>query len=283
MLKNRNEESMEDSDWRTIKLVIAGMTGFFAIVILVLAATGNLVSASQVIQEAIYKGTGTIDVEILGENQNARAAAHNSKDIDIRYSKSSISTQYEGTTDKLTITYSVTGDGTRWTKFKYQAEGANAGDSADFNKINGSFEASGTSVISVSENGDVSFDSVTSAEEGNYTFRAKFYDISDGAMRPTSGETVIGYGNLSVWRHINKTDIKTSEDWLKLCADLNKDMILDPTVPSGTYIVPDGYYVNKAKQLIKIPDGQTYLDGELVTLPAGYELDDGKLVKNSDT
>ncbi len=270
---------MDGSDWRTIKLIIAALFGFLAIIIVVLAATGNLVSASQMIQEAVYKGTGTIDVEILGENQNARAAAHNSQDIDIRYSKSSISTQYEGTTDKLTITYSVTGDGTRWTKFKYQAEGANAGDIADFNSINGNFEASGTSVISVSENGDVSFDSVISAEQGNYTFHAKFYDIADGAMRPTSGESVSGYGNLSIWRHINKTDIKTYEDWLELCATVNKDVISDPSVPDSIYLVPDGYYVNKAKQLIKIPEGQAYLNGELVTLPEGYKLEGEKLVK----
>lgn len=270
---------MEDSDWRTIKLVIAGVFGALFILIAILAATGNLVSASQLIQEAIYKGTGTIDVEILGENQNARAAAHNSKDIDIRYSKSSISTQYEGTTDKLSITYSVDGDGTRWTKFHYSNEGANAGDSADFNGINSSFEASGKSVISVSDAGDVSFDSVVSAEEGNYTFRAKFYDISSGSMRPTSGETVIGYGNLSVWRHINKTEeVKKPKDWLELCATVNKDMILDPNA-SGLYLVPDGYYVDKTKTLVKIPDGQAYLDGELVKLPEGYELVDGKLVK----
>lgn len=69
---------MEDSDCRTIKLVIAGIFGALFIIIAILAATGNLVSASQLIQEAVYKGTGTIDVEILGENQNARAASHNS-------------------------------------------------------------------------------------------------------------------------------------------------------------------------------------------------------------
>lgn len=254
---------MEDSDYRTIKLFMVALMAVGTLTLGLLVVTGNFGNASQFIQEAIYKGSGTLDVEILGEDQNARAAAHNSKNIDIQYKVTSDTNSYGESNKYMKVDYSVDGDGTRWTKFHYQSEAAGAGDMADFNSINGSFEASVTSTISVSDTGDVSFDSVVSAEEGNYMFRAKFYNIEDGAIRPTSGETVIGYGNFSIWRHINKTQIKTSNDWLQFCIDLNRDMILDESVPSGTYLVPDGYYVDEKGILYKIPEGYKYINDSL--------------------
>jgi hypothetical protein len=40
-------------------------------------------------------------------------------------------------------------------------------------------------------------------------------------------------------------------------------MILDTSVPSGTYLVPDGYYVDEKGILYKLPDGYKYVNDSL--------------------
>lgn len=249
---------MDSSDYRTIKLFMAALVGVGVLVIFLLSITGNFGTASQLLQEAYYKGTGTIDVDILGEDQSSRMMAQNSEGVDISYKKTE-----SPVVKLLEVNYEVDkGDGSRRTKFIYQAEGANTGGNIFVDKINGSFTGSAISTITVGDDGTVSFDLVTEVTGEDISFHAAFYDIA-GDGKPTSGERLSGVGNWTIWRHINKTEIKTSEDWLKFCIELNRDMILDSTVPNGTYLIPEGYYLNEDKQLVKIPEGYTVVDGKL--------------------
>lgn len=249
---------MDSSDYRTVKLFMAALIGVGVLIIFFLTVTGNFGTASQLLQEAYYKGTGTIDVDILGEDQNSRMMAQNSEGVDISYTKTE-----SPTTKLLKVNYELDkGDGSRRTKFIYQAEGASAGGNIFVDKINGSFSGSAISTITVGDDGTVSFDLVTEATGEDISFHATFYDIASNG-KPTSGERLSGVGNWTIWRHINKTEITTSEDWLKFCIELNRDMILDSTVPDGVYIIPEGYYLNDDQQLVKVPEGYTLVDGKL--------------------
>lgn len=288
-----------NSDYRTIKLFIVSIILLGTLLFAGLAVTGNLGASYEYLQEAWYKGSGTIDVEAGGENQNTRMLANNSTGIDVKYKityserTDPVVDEEEGTiiswdtlqaSEFMTATMDIDkGDGSRKTKFVFRSksEKAEAGGEIFIDKINGSMHAEATSTLNVGEDGVASIDIENSVTGENISFSGRFYDLSTGSMRPTKDERIRGIGEWDFWRHLNKTIVRDLKGWLELCDLVNKDMIADESVPTGIYLVPDGYYVDDNKMLRPIPDGYILSDGELFKIPDGYIMsDDGKtLVK----
>lgn len=131
--------------------------------------------------------------------------------------------------------------------------------------ITGNFTGSANVVTT-----DVSIDSLIIMDNkvnggGNATFSGSVINTNSGNHPVTESET-LAIGQFAINQYLNvSVPQKVAEDPLSFCITLDKDMILDKSVPDGVYVVPVGYTINKDGKLVKIPEGYTVLaNGTLV-------------------
>jgi len=100
--------------------------------------------------------------------------------------------------------------------------------------------------LSATEAGGENFDSIIQFDtrDGNATIQGRVYNAAEG--RPANLEELDAVGKYLLNTHLNVSNEPITPDgWLGFCRDLDKDMILDPTIPDGIYIAPLGYELDK--------------------------------------
>ena len=113
--------------------------------------------------------------------------------------------------------------------------------------IEGNFSGSAKFVTA-----DASIDSVIvmDSRTGNASFTGAVVNQRVGKHPLTESET-LAVGKFIIKQALNATDPVTNDDPLAFCYKLDKDMILDPTVPDGVYIAPPGMILNTDGKLVK--------------------------------
>lgn len=124
------------------------------------------------------------------------------------------------------------GDGTRMTQIVYRSKGAGVSQEMTVTKIDGDIEFTSDSIITVTQDGDVSFDSVVDMTGDNMTFRGRIVDASSGV--PLVTDRLSGVGDWDIWKSVNVTDVVDDEGWLDFCNKISEE--LTPSV--GAKLVP---------------------------------------------
>ena len=140
-------------------------------------------------------------------------------------------------------------------KTQYLVKGSRAGHKVEYRATKIAGNASFASEISMSatEAGDESLDSMfwLDTRDGLATIRGRVYNY-DG-RRPATIEEIDQVGRYLLNSHLNVSkEPIVPESWLGSCEELNRDMILDPTVPDGLYILP----ANDSKYNYTLVDGK---------------------------
>jgi hypothetical protein len=85
--------------------------------------------------------------------------------------------------------------------------------------------------------------------DGLATIQGRVYNNSEG--RPATIEELDAVGKYLLNTHLNVSNEPiTPESWLNFCESLDRDMILDPSIPDGVYIAPIGYEINENGKLV---------------------------------
>jgi len=173
--------------------------------------------------------------------------------------------------------------------------------------ITGPFVGSGHFVSTELSNEDII---VMDSSRGNATFRGKMLheDTLSESETTAIGQFVIE----QVLNQKKDVNFNLTLDPLGFCAGLDRDMILDQSIPDGTYVVPEGYAIvgghivkegttveeaasaDTATNIVptgySVVDGQILpddsfvnIDGQLYEVPVGYEMIDGKLYEKGCT
>ncbi|HOV82038.1 MAG TPA: hypothetical protein PLQ01_05085 [Methanothrix sp.] len=210
---------------------------------------------ASILMEGRDTGSGTIDVDVTSDNQAARMMVNNGEGADIRYTKTT-----DGKNEKLTASMDLDkGDGSRKTKFVITGKGDSAGSTIFVDQIGDGFSGTATTWIDYTDDGTSNFDMTFQVEGAQKSWRGKFY-ATDGSPRPTTEETIRGFGNMSIWRHYNVSIApETPEDWLGFCAELNRDVHLSGE-PGAVYVAPPGWTPDENGVLWR--DNSTYYDVE---------------------
>lgn len=140
-------------------------------------------------------------------------------------------------------------------KTQYAVKGSGAGHKVDYRATKISGDASFASEISLSatESGGENVDSMIwfDTRDGLATIQGRVYNNSEG--RPATIEELDAVGKYLLNTHLNVSkEPIVPESWLGSCEELNRDMILDPTVPDGLYILP----ANDSKYNYTLVDGK---------------------------
>ena len=140
-------------------------------------------------------------------------------------------------------------------KTQYAVKGSGAGHKVDYRATKISGDASFASEISLSatESGGENVDSMIwfDTRDGLATIQGRVYNNSEG--RPATIEELDAVGKYLLNTHLNVSkEPIVPESWLGSCEELNRDMILDPTVPAGLYILP----ANDSKYNYTLVDGK---------------------------
>lgn len=90
---------------------------------------------------------------------------------------------------------------------------------------------------------------VMDSRTGNASFRGSV--MKAAGKHPITESETLAVGKFVISQALNATDPITNDDPLAFCYKLDKDMILDPTVPDGIYISPPGMVLNSDGKLVK--------------------------------
>jgi hypothetical protein len=179
-------------------------------------------------------GTGTADLRHDNERSSDRAMA---EDAAIMYDYS----RKWGVKDKAetaTSSFIVSG-GTGGYKTQYAVKGSGAGHKVDYRatKISGDSSFASEITLSGNEAGGENFDSVIEFDtlSGNATIRGRIYNQTAG--RPATTEEIDAVGKYILQTHLNVSTSLTPDNWLGFCGELDRDMILDPSM-IGIWIAP---------------------------------------------
>jgi hypothetical protein len=129
-------------------------------------------------------------------------------------------------------------------KTQYAVKGYGAEHKVEYRATKISGDASFASEITFTgtEAGGENFDSVIEFDtrDGNATISGRVYNSVEG--RPATREELDAVGRYLLRTHLNVSSKPiTPENWMEFCTSLDRDMILDPTVPDGIYVAPLGY------------------------------------------
>jgi len=218
--------------------VIAG-----GLMIIVLGMFG----CANVIEESIF-GSGTMDHSSYSEHASDRARTKDAESVAYKMARNWESKDNQ----TFTSSFIVSGAGGSYQdQYVVKASGAGYKHTYQATKITGDFSGSGDSTITL-QTGTQSLDSLI-LMDGNATFQGRIINGQTG--RPVNEAELEAVGKFVIRSYLNITEKpKTVEGWLDFCSGLDRDMILDKSVPDGVYIAP-----------------------------AGYELQNGKLVKGNST
>lgn len=200
--------------------------------------------SANILMEGSDSGNGTIDVDVRSDSQAVRMMAHKSKNVDAKYKKT-FTVDGENSNERLSADMSLDGgDGSRSTKFVVTNKNKNAATNIFVDQMQGGFFGHTEAWIGFDEANGSSFDLNYDIEGENKSWHGSFFAY-DESGKPIATESVRGHGNLTEWRHYNVTTLpETAEDWLWLCAGVNRDVILSDE-PTAVYIAPDGYTPDK--------------------------------------
>lgn len=184
------------------------------------------------IQEFHIKGNGTIDSRYFTETGSGKALA---KDTYLDYSSSH---KWGDGTDTIISSFIVdSGSGDYFTQ--YAVQGAYSQGKVDYSatKISGPGTFESVVTLSANEAGGENFDSQINFDtlDGSAVIRGRVYNSSAG--RPATTEELDAVGAFVFSHHLNVSTTFTPDNWLGSCADLDKDMILNPAT-KGIWIAP---------------------------------------------
>lgn len=234
---------------------------FFLALICLLAALYLVATAGQanVLMEGSSQGSGTSDFDLQGTGQDARVAAYKSVGVDERYKfVQTQGTKYSASTSTLDVDVSIDqAGGTRKTMYVYKQKNSAAGEVLRMNNIVGTFKAESHGMLTVSEDGTLSYDLDYQFNGENLSYDAQAIIMDATTGRQATNLRVKRVGNWSVWNHLNvTTPIVTPENWLGSCEDANKDILNDPAIPDSIFIMPKNdskydYYA-KGKKIYRL-------------------------------
>lgn len=226
--------------------VIIGFTLILAICclgIVFITLTTNYCSANLLIESNI-KGNGFVDQETMSSNQYARMRATNAK-------HDYTDKRTEDSTGNKDISVNVIVEGAKGTygdQVAFRNKEGKLG-SQEFRASNiTNLVAAFNGYIHVDDDGLLSYDSTIDAS-GNADFYARAIDSRNG--KPIVIDRFKAFGNETVWKHLNITEIKTISDWLFFCGEFNDQ--LTPSV--GVVLIPvnnNGEYVNLTVDQIEL-------------------------------
>jgi hypothetical protein len=216
----------------------------FILAIFCLLAALYLVGTSglgNVLMEGASHGSGTSDFDLQGTGQDARIAAYKSVGVEERYKfVQTRGTEYTDSTSVLDVDVSIDqAGGTRKTMYVYKQKNGAAGEVIRINNIIGSFVAESHGMLTVSEDGALSYDLDYQFNGENLSYDAQAIIMDATTGRQATNLRVQRVGNWSVWSHLNvTTPIIAPENWLGACEDMNNDIINDPSIPDSIFIMP---------------------------------------------
>lgn len=216
----------------------------FILAIFCLLAVIYLVGTSglgNVLMEGSSHGSGTSDFDLQGTGQDARIAAYKSVGVEERYKfVQTRGTEYTDSTSNLDVDVSIDqAGGTRKTMYVYKQKNSAAGEVIRINNIIGSFVAESHGMLTVSEDGALSYDLDYQFNGENLSYDAQAIIMDATTGRPATNLRVQRVGNWSIWNHLNvTTPIATPENWLGACEDMNNDIINDSSIPDSIFVMP---------------------------------------------
>lgn len=223
--------------------ILAGLAFIAILYIVGTSGSANTLDTSMV-------GTGTMDYRHDSEHSADIAMAENAS-IMYDYSRTwGQDVAVETAKSQFVVTSAKGGY-----KTQYAVKGSGAGHKVDYRATKISGDASFASEISLSatESGGENVDSMIwfDTRDGLATIQGRVYNNSEG--RPATIEELDAVGKYLLNTHLNVSNAPiVPESWLGSCEELNRDMILDPTVPDGLYILP----ANDSKYNYTLVDGK---------------------------
>lgn len=229
---------------------------FCLLAVLYLVGTSGL---GNVLMEGSSHGSGTSDFDLQGTGQDARIAAYKGVGVEERFKfVQTQGTEYTDSTSVLDVDVSIDqAGGTRKTMYVYKQKNSAAGEVIRINNIVGSFVAESHGMLTVSEDGALSYDLDYQFNGENLSYDAWAIIMDATTGRPATNLRVQRVGNWSIWNHLNvTTPIVTPENWLGSCEDANKDILNDPTIPDSIFIMPQNdstyNYYAKGKKIYRL-------------------------------
>ena len=223
--------------------ILAGLAFIAILYIVGTSGSANTLDTSMV-------GTGTMDYRHDSEHSADIAMAENAS-IMYDYSRTwGQDVAVETAKSQFVVTSAKGGY-----KTQYAVQGSGADHKVDYRATKISGDASFASEISLSatESGGENVDSMIwfDTRDGLATIQGRVYNNSEG--RPATIEELDAVGKYLLNTHLNVSkEPIVPESWLGSCEELNRDMILDPTVPDGLYILP----ANDSKYNYTLVDGK---------------------------
>ena len=209
--------------------ILAGLAFIAILYVVGTSGSANTLDTSMI-------GTGTMNYRHDSEHSADVAMAENAS-IMYDYSRTwGRDVPVETVTSQFVVTSAQGGY-----KTQYAVKGSGADHKVDYKATKISGDASFASEISLSatESGGENFDSMIwfDTRDGLATIQGRVYNNSEG--RPATIEELDAVGKYLLNTHLNVSyEPITPESWLNFCEGLDRDMILDPSVPEGIYIVP---------------------------------------------
>ena len=223
--------------------ILAGLAFIAILYIVGTSGSANTLDTSMV-------GTGTMDYRHDSEHSSDIAMAENAS-IMYDYSRTwGQDVAVETAKSQFVVTSAKGGY-----KTQYAVKGSGADHKVDYKATKISGDASFASEISLSatESGGENIDSMIwfDTRDGLATIQGRVYNNTEG--RPATIEELDAVGKYLLNTHLNVSkEPIVPESWLGSCEELNRDMILDPTVPDGLYILP----ANDSKYNYTLVDGK---------------------------
>ena len=223
--------------------ILAGLAFIAILYIVGTSGSANTLDTSMV-------GTGTMDYRHDSEHSADVAMAENAS-IMYDYSRTwGQDVAVETAKSQFVVTSAKGGY-----KTQYAVKGSGADHKVDYRatKISGDASFASEITLTATEAGGESFDSMIwfDTRDGLATIQGRVYNNSEG--RPATIEELDAVGKYLLNTHLNVSkEPIVPESWLGSCEELNRDMILDPTVPDGLYILP----ANDSKYNYTLVDGK---------------------------
>jgi hypothetical protein len=221
--------------------ILAGLAFIAILYVVGTSGSANVLDTSMI-------GTGTMNYRHDSEHSSDVAMAENAS-IMYDYSRT-WGQDVETATSQFAVTSAKGGYTTQ-----YSVKGSGAGHKLEYTatKVSGNASFASTINLSATESGGESLDSMIwfDTRDGLATIQGRIYNNSNG--RPATIEELDAVGKYLLNTHLNVSyEPMTPEGWLNFCEGLDRDMILDPSVPEGIYIVP----VNDSKYNYSLVDGK---------------------------
>jgi hypothetical protein len=237
---------LDSEDYICIKRMTIALLATFVLVSGFLVVLGCLGYANT-IEESVF-GKGTMDHASYSKSASDRAMTKDAESVAYQMKR-----DWESKDNQtFTSSFIVSGAGGSYQdQYVVKASGAGYKHTYRATKITGDFSGSGESSVTM-QTGTQSLDSLI-LMDGNATFQGRIINGQTG--KPINEAELEAVGKFVIRSYLNITEKpETVEGWLDFCSGLDRDMILDKSVPDGVYIAP-----------------------------AGYELQNGKLVKGNST